>query len=175
MTDQTVSGNGKITTAQAIINGGIAGFMATGPMSVMMLVLHSILPRESQKDLAPKEVTEQIAYKAGVRQEVGETQINALTIAAHFGYGLATGSLYGAFSRYLPLPGFLKGMIYGLLVWTVSYMGWLPALSILPPATKEPVQRNTTMIAAHLVWGAVTGLTTDLLDRMSGKEAYETR
>jgi HPt (histidine-containing phosphotransfer) domain-containing protein len=37
-------------------------------------------------------------------------------------------------------------------------MGWLPALGILKPATKQPLPRTSLMIGAHLIWGAVTGL-----------------
>lgn len=47
------------------------------------------------------------------------------------------------------------GMGYGLLVWVVSYMGWLPAVRLFPYAPKsEPAPRNALMIFAHFVFGS---------------------
>lgn len=47
----------------------------------------------------------------------------------------------------------VKGVVYGLGVWAVSYLGWLPALRLMPKATHDRSERNAIMIAAHLVWG----------------------
>jgi hypothetical protein len=52
----------------------------------------------------------------------------------------------------------LAGVGFGLAVWAVSYLGWLPAAGILSPATEHPARRNALMIGAHVVWGATTGL-----------------
>ncbi len=46
-----------------------------------------------------------------------------------------------------------RGMLFGLLVWIVSYLGLLPGLRVLTPATEHPVRRSALMVAAHLVWG----------------------
>ena len=48
---------------------------------------------------------------------------------------------------------FSGGLILGLLVWTLSYFGLLPALGILRPPTEMPMQRNALMLGAHLIWG----------------------
>jgi putative membrane protein len=59
----------------------------------------------------------------------------------------------------------VKGIGFGLLVWAGSYLGLLPALGLLSPATQHAPQRNLLMIAAHLVWGAVLGAVTDRLQQ----------
>jgi uncharacterized membrane protein YagU involved in acid resistance len=61
------------------------------------------------------------------------------------------------------LPAWLSGLLYGLGVWFVSYMGWLPAFRILPPATKQPRERTFVMIVAHAIWGIATGLLVNAL------------
>jgi uncharacterized membrane protein YagU involved in acid resistance len=48
------------------------------------------------------------------------------------------------------------GAAAGLAVWLASYMGWIPAVGNLEPATRHPARRNALMIVAHLVWGAST-------------------
>ena len=52
-------------------------------------------------------------------------------------------------------------MAYGLAVWTTGYLGLLPALGALRPATEHPPRRTALMIAAHVVWGAALGLLAD--------------
>ena len=80
-----------------------------------------------------------------------ERERQAATIAAHFGYGAATGALYALVE---PRGGTLRGAAYGVLAWTVSYFGIVPALRILRPAHDHPLRRNELMILAHLVWGS---------------------
>jgi NAD(P)-dependent dehydrogenase (short-subunit alcohol dehydrogenase family) len=56
------------------------------------------------------------------------------------------------------LPGRFKtpgsGLLYGLGVWAVNYAGILPALGLMPPARHDRLGRPTSMLAAHLVFGA---------------------
>ena len=42
------------------------------------------------------------------------------------------------------------------LVFVFGIEGWIPAMGVLSPAHRHPPARNALMIAAHLVWGAVT-------------------
>jgi uncharacterized membrane protein YagU involved in acid resistance len=62
-------------------------------------------------------------------------------------------------------PNVVNGVAYGLGVWTASYLGLLPALGLLAPATEHPARRNALMIAAHVVWGASLGITAKRLSR----------
>ncbi|HWS53323.1 MAG TPA: DUF1440 domain-containing protein, partial [Pyrinomonadaceae bacterium] len=80
------------------------------------------------------------------------------TWASHFGYGAACGALYGALAAERDVPPLAAGVGFGLAVWAGSYLGWLPAAGIISPATEHPPRRNALMIAAHVVWGATTGL-----------------
>jgi putative membrane protein len=73
------------------------------------------------------------------------------------------GALYGPLAEKIPLPAALKGALWGMVVWSVSYLGWIPAAHILPLATHAPARRNFLMIVAHLVWGISTALLTEKL------------
>jgi hypothetical protein len=53
---------------------------------------------------------------------------------------------------------------FGVAVWLLSYMGWLPAIGLFGPATRDTQGRSALMVAAHLVWGAALG---GLVDRWS--------
>ncbi|HWE62150.1 MAG TPA: hypothetical protein VHB98_10610, partial [Chloroflexota bacterium] len=78
---------------------------------------------------------------------------------AHYGFGTLAGALFAVLYRRLrlPLAAPLQGAIYGLLVWTSSYAGWVPALDILPPPQRDRKDRQLTVMVGHLIFGAVLG------------------
>jgi len=48
---------------------------------------------------------------------------------------------------------------FGLGVWAASYVGWIPALGLLPPPGKDNPRRAWTILTAHVVYGAILGAT----------------
>jgi hypothetical protein len=147
-----------------ILLGALAGLAATGPMTLAMKLMHEQLPREEQYPLPPRQVTEGLAEKAGVKEHLDEGEREAATWLSHFAYGAACGALYGAVSgERLDGHPVLAGVGFGFAVWAGSYLGWLPAAGIIAPATEHPARRNALMIAAHVVWGATTGVAVERL------------
>lgn len=140
-----------------ILLGAVAGLAATAPMSLAMKLMHERLPRREQYPLPPRQITEEIAERAGVNEQLDEEEREAATWASHFAYGAACGALYGALGERLDARPALAGAAFGVAVWAGSYLGWLPAAGLLSPATEHPARRNALMIAAHVVWGAAAG------------------
>lgn len=140
-----------------ILLGALAGFAATGPMSLAMKLLHERLPPHEQYPLPPREVTMEVAEGAGVKHQLDEEEREAATWASHFAYGTACGAVYAPLARAVDAPPVVTGAAFGLAVWAGSYLGWLPAAGILRPATEHPPRRTALMIAAHLVWGVAAG------------------
>ena len=133
--------------------GALAGLAATVPMTLFMLWRHTKLPRHLRYDLPPRLVTDAAARKLDpVDSAVPNRQKSLRALAAHFGFGAACGAL-------LPLvvgrknPSILVGVTYGLAVWAGSYLGWIPALRLLKPATQHPASRVAMMLSAHAIWG----------------------
>jgi uncharacterized membrane protein YagU involved in acid resistance len=146
---------------QQACEGALAGFAATGPMSVFMAAAHEALPARQQTGLPPRQITDRALAKADLHDDVSETERQGITAAAHFAYGSATGAVYGLLAHALRPPPVLGGVAYGLAVWAGSYLGLLPATGLYRSATREPAGRNLMMIGAHVVWGAVLGLLAD--------------
>ena len=147
-----------------LLSGAVAGFAATAPMTAAMVAMHRFLPPQERYPLPPRHITEELAEEAGVNDQLSEPQRRAATMVNHFAYGAAAGALYAPLARNVPAHPLVKGIAFGLTVWTVSYLGLLPAAGILSPATRHPARRNALMIAAHVVWGAATGVLADRLD-----------
>ena len=137
-----------------LILGALAGVAGTFAMTAAMRTMHRRLPPRERYPLPPREIIEGMAVAAG-EHPWGEQRRRGATLAGHFGYGAATGALYA-----LVEPGgrILPGAAYGVLVWSGSYFGLMPALRILEPANRHPPRRNGLMIAAHLVWGGTMAL-----------------
>ena len=144
-----------------LLAGGLAGLAASIPMALVMMSLNRFLPKREYSPLPPKQITAEVARRTGVEESVPPGRSwGPATWLAHLGYGAATASLYPAITRPLPFPAVLRGMLFALLIWAGSYLGWLPALDILPSAAQQPARRNTIMILSHLVWGSLLGLLT---------------
>lgn len=152
--------------------GMIAGVVATGPMTVAMILLHRRLPSQERYPLPPREITEKLTVTPA--NTVREPAATAFTLAAHFAYGAGAGMLYSLARKKCACTKMGRahgavwtgdvgiGTLFGMMVWVVSYLGLLPATGLLSPATKHPARRNLLMAGAHLLWGATLGGLTKL-------------
>ena len=152
-------------------SGALAGLAATVPMTAVMKLAQRALPAGERHPLPPRRVTMRALRKVGVWPHVhlGETDRRGLTLAAHYGYGTAAGTVFGFLAPRNVPDAVAAGVGFGLLVWAGSYLGLLPALDLHPPVTRETPRRNAMMIAAHVVWGAVLGAGAHLLERGGGR------
>lgn len=141
----------------APMRGAIAGTLATVPMTLFMYAMDRLVPHEEGNELPPRQITEELAERTGTKENAQETTLDLATQATHFGFGAATGAIYGSLAGRIPLPPTVAGVGFGLAVWTASYVGALPRLGLQRAPDRRPVWRNATMIAGHLVWGAVLG------------------
>lgn len=161
------------------VTGLLAGAVATGPMTVAMIFLHRRLPRRERYPLPPRGVVEKMTQAFGARQELDESTKSALTMVAHFGYGSAMGLLYAFLTGEVRAAAVLKGILFGLLVWAGSYLGLLPVVGILKPATERPARRNLLLIGVHIVWGAMLGRLVELYSEefqpVAGRHAFASR
>ena len=142
----------------AVVRGAVAGVVATGAMSAVMLAF-----RKQMGEQPPDAIATEAAHAVGA--DPTETQADVLASFAHAGFGATVGAAYALLPRYGAPP--LRGVLLALGVWAVSYQGWVPALGILPPATRDKPGRPAVMIAAHVVFGAVLGTVEQRLRRRS--------
>lgn len=129
------------------LRGAAAGLVATVPMTIAIVIAHRLLPARQQYPVPPRLITER-----WLDRDHSETGLQAWTLFNHFAFGALAGSLFSGFGLDKGKPA-VTGPAFGTTVWAVSYLGWVPALGLMPPATRQPAERNAMMIAAHLVWG----------------------
>ena len=133
----------------------MAGTLATGAMSALMMGA-----RRSglMGQMPPEKITSRALDAAGFWRRHPQVQ-DLLATALHFAFGGGAGAMFAVGSRQVnpPLPPAIQGMLWGTAVWGVSYLGWVPALGIMPPATRDRPGRAMTMLSAHWLYGAVLG------------------
>jgi putative membrane protein len=154
--------------------GMIAGMVATGPMTVAMILWHRRLPSHEKYPLPPREITEHLSDRIGIGDQMNEPEKAAATLLAHFGYGSAAGGLYTFFPITKETPGLASGALFGLLLWAGSYFGLLPATGLLSSAKEHPARRNLLMAGAHAVWGLALGGLVRLFFEEAGEDECRT-
>jgi len=131
-----------------LARGAASGALATAAMSGVMLAGQKtgLMPGQP-----PKHIVRALLPGHKRRPKAGE---RPLAVLAHLGFGATAGAVFGLLTRRVQARLRL-GVAYGLLIWAGSYQGWLPALNILPPASRDPRPgRPLVMAAAHAVYGA---------------------
>jgi uncharacterized membrane protein YagU involved in acid resistance len=83
-------------------------------------------------------ITEETSEKVGIEKRLSENELVGLTIFSHFAFGVLCGARYALFGFRLETHSSLKGALSGIAVWTGSYLGWVPAMDILPPPHSIP-------------------------------------
>ncbi|HWH69077.1 MAG TPA: DUF6789 family protein [Candidatus Sulfotelmatobacter sp.] len=140
---------------QSLRDGALAGLLATGAMSLVMLLGQRVLHRGKHP---PQHIVEATLHLTSGQTPKAE-HARLLALLAHFAFGATAGALF-SWTRLRvarPLSPVGLGALYGLAVWAASYKGWIPALGILPPPEQDRPGRARTMIAAHLAYGSVLG------------------
>lgn len=126
--------------------GAVAGALATGVMSALMLAggRAGLMGQQPPRRIAR-------AFLPGHRHRPKPGE-RLLGTAAHFGFGAANGALFGllAGDRRPRIP---SGIVYALGIWAGSYQGWVPRLGIMPPASRDRPERQAVMAGAHVLYG----------------------
>ena len=140
-----------------LFSGLLGGALGSAVMAVFMGRMRKRLPPEDRYALPPRRIAMTLATKSGVGPPRRERDRRAVTLAAHYAYGTALGGVFSMVAPRSRSGAVLAGLPFGLAVWTGSYLGWLPAMGLHPPATQESAHRNALMVAAHFVWAGTIG------------------
>lgn len=162
------TGSGWQGIAANAARGFANGSLATLPMSAFMLAAQRLGFMGRQP---PRKIGEAWLHAVGLGHAPSPAK-KAFGAALHLAFGGAAGVLYALVARRRPRVGYagatrpsraraaLTGMAFGSLVWAASYKGWVPALGIMPPPSRDRPGRPASMLAAHWIYGATLGART---------------
>jgi hypothetical protein len=141
-----------------LLRGATAGFAGTLALQVMRTASAKALPAtmppirqdpgEFMVEQAEKALPEAVAARVPPLAETAA----AKAVAA--GYGLTAGIVYGLLR---PEGGdiLVDGIALGLGTWAAGYLGWLPALGLMPAVPDQDAPEVLGPVLRHAVFGIV--------------------
>jgi hypothetical protein len=83
-----------------------------------------------------------------------------LTVAAHFAYGMGTGTAFGFLRRERggPVEEAAVGSALGVLAWGAGWSSWLPLLGVHRAPWTQRTPQVLLPVLDHAVYGAAWGL-----------------
>ncbi|HMA95542.1 MAG TPA: hypothetical protein VKP30_22790 [Polyangiaceae bacterium] len=165
----TRSGKGWLLT---LLVGAASGLAATLTMSSAMLALKrsGFLGR-----MPPRLIVDGLLSAFGAKSKLPPPVRSSAAAVAHLGFGASQGALYAVLlvlarrghTEALSKASALTAVPFALTVWAVSYAGWVPALGIMRPPSRDRRGRPTSMILSHVVFGfALADAMRDLAPRL---------
>jgi hypothetical protein len=101
-----------------------------------------------------------------MRQQIPEQAHKLAAASLPLGYGATSGLLY-ALVRPHARSVLLEGTALGVAVWAAGYVGWLPALGLMPPLTEQQPKQIAAPLLQHVAFGLVVASLVKALDRHS--------
>ena len=149
---------------KTITSGAVAGLAGTTAMTLAMLSLEKVGLAPGKPP--PKEITENLQKKLGIRDWLPKPVAEGSWIILHFGYGAASSVAYAVAQEALnrDKPFLLVGPLFGILLRAVGYCAWLPAFGLYPLPTRLSKRKvGAELIATHLIYGTATAATHRML------------
>lgn len=157
----------RSSPAGSLRRGAASGLGATAVMTAVLLAARRL---GLVDPTAPEAVVAGALRKVDLDEELRPPGRTVLVSVAHLGYGAALGAMFAMCARRLGGASVLCGSAFGLGVWILNYLGWLPAVGILPPPSRQGAGRHVENVAGHVVYGATLGAMTSSWD--SGEPAH---
>lgn len=131
--------------------GAAAGVVATGAMTAWLAV-----PKlgGALGEPPPRKLTRKLLGRLGL--DVSGAPLEVVTALSHLAYGAVCGVGYALLTP-PSRSGAARGAAFGTAVWAASYAGWIPKVGLMPPPQADRPGRPTSMVVAHLVFGAALG------------------
>jgi hypothetical protein len=144
---------------ERLVRGAAAGFAGTLALQAMRTASAKALPatlppiRQDPGEFMVQRVEAVLPDPVQARiPPLGET-VAAKAVAA--GYGLTAGAVYGLLR---PAGGdiLVDGVALGLGTWAAGYLGWLPALGLMPPLSEQGAPEAIGPVVRHALFGIAT-------------------
>jgi hypothetical protein len=128
------------------LRGAIAGCAGTALMTPIQFAGAS----SAGAHAPPIEVTRRLHRLLPVARP-RPRELQARGLALHLAFGAIAGALYGIAAPRRAREA--SGVAYAAALFGTSYLGYLPLLSLHPPAHRDDGRRQAANAAAHVVYG----------------------
>lgn len=155
-----------------VVKGAIAGAVGVWAMDKVVWWMWNredpaALEQERQARPGGMDPAHNIANRVAgaMGKELSPAQPHPAGVAVHYGLGVMPGAAYAVLRKRVPVVGAGGGLLYGLAMTLMEDEGVSPLLGLAGAPTEYPWQAHLRGVVGHMVLGAVTHATLDLLDR----------
>jgi hypothetical protein len=99
---------------------------------------------EKIESVLPQQIKEKLPASL---EEVGSKFLS-------FGYGSTGAAIYTAVRSQPQI--LVDGAALGAAIWAAGYMGWLPAMGLMPPVTHHKPKQVISSLMQHMLYGVAT-------------------
>lgn len=157
-----------------LIKGALAGAVGVWALD---RVTWAMWDREDPRDLAreraaradgldPAHVIANRAAEA-MGTELTPKQPHPAGVAVHYGLGVGPAAAYAVLRKRVPAVGAAGGLLYGLGLFLMQDEGLNPLMGTSGKPWEYPWQAHARGLVGHLVLGAATHATLEVLDRVA--------
>jgi hypothetical protein len=171
------SGKRPLTPLAAVAGGVLAGAAGTVCLDAVNYLKYRRtggqdrpltweFPRVARWDQAsdPGQVGKRL-IEGFTQRELPDRWAGPIATLMHWSYGAGWGALYGVLAGSLRRPSPLYGLPFGAVVWSSDYV-ILPEAGLYKPIWEYDAKTLAADLAAHLGYGAGTGITFWLITRI---------
>lgn len=125
----------------------------------------TLIGQQHRQDESSTAALGRIMYTRMAGEEPNQETKSTLSYGVHWGYGILQGGVYGLMRARTQFSSIWSGPGFGLGLWLFGDELAVPLLGLQDGPTAYASQTHLNRAAMHLVYGTVTGLTTQLLQR----------
>lgn len=133
-----------------VFRGAVSGVAGTVVMTIPILVCQRLHLFYTPP---PEEISDNVARRTWLLPDLSHRSFPIFWIAAHLAYGATCGTLFSLSRRWTPGSPHVAGPLFGLSVWAISYLGFVPALRLYPWPADDSRPRQVVMIVTHGLFG----------------------
>jgi putative membrane protein len=141
--------------------GAVGGLAGAAMMGYPYLLVAKLMPKPvtQSEDATEEDATEKVADALATKltgRKLDRPQRKVGGQFVHFGFGAATGALYGLLASRFPKLRRGWGALWGIAVYAGAHSIVVPALGLAPSPLSSGLAREGPELAAHLFYGVVT-------------------
>lgn len=150
----------------------VAGVVATKATEGIQQALYRLTPENARKreeqvrpGPPPRIAAQKTAAQVGV--DLGGERLDKISMAVHYGLGLAWGPVYGFLRHFSGMQPLGAGVATGAMMSLIVDEALTPALGYSAPSRDYPTATHIRGLVAHLLFGLVVGLSAEALYRLA--------
>jgi hypothetical protein len=178
----SVQGDKRDRTVHALLAGGVGGLAGTWAMNEFQRLWSAAVDdrppesaggkhdardwQERDEQQNSNELAAQALAHALLGRRLTRSELQVVAPMLHFAFGATMAALYGRWADRRADANLATGLGFGIALWLVADEMAMPVFRLSGPTSRRPLEMHLQAFASHLVYGAMTELVRQPMDRL---------